>query len=251
MKDPKQFIHVFSKVLGLENQPIIFDFTNKPLLPGNVEGRTLCGINIKTNQIQFKLQFKINPDQYILVHELGHVKFSVETDFLNFVTLEYTNRMNKEQELFIYCNSIEDAFVNYKIAQEKLAYPIISKHFNKRFVRIVSENLTNLLSSYIFFYLHYNYVINAVERKQRKKLYQYNLSLLKQNIKGIDFKLLDSRLNYFDKLKQTKKFINVLKFKKSILRTVGLFDEERITNYLKYSKRPKPELLKEIQKQTK
>ena len=238
--------------LCLDDLDIIIQFIGTKYIHERVKASSIYNTDLE----KWVLYFGENTTKFQLIHELGHIFLAKLTKKMDYCKLEkngikYDIKEVKRTPIEQIINVVEDAFVNYNLIEYKNFYNEFMKLYPKNGIfDINNENIQKStffthINQYIYYYLHLNSVMKTLEKKQRKHTTNYNLKTLKviaiekAKKEGIMFNetkfiVLNEILDSFNKIKNTKDFMTILRFAYKIIIHLNII--------------LKPELLKEIQK---
>jgi len=254
-KDKAQFIMDWRfKLLGKDFNKEIFIVEKSHDYAHGITKASVVWNPIKKAYVIF---FGFKANKFTLLHEVGHIYFDELTDKLEYVkdlTPKSPDELKPIENInltpfFRICNVAEDAFVNYNLSKNREAYQIILKKFPIRPFLINNQAIQKLsffdhLSQYIWYYLHFNFILKDKDKEKRKPARDTILNQIKEitlkkaiierkNISEQKYRDLDSFLDNFDKIKDVRDYKKILAFEFQLLKKLNFWSKEEILNRLK------------------
>lgn len=241
------FLRKHTAGLGLGWTLIQYLFTEKEYAHGNT--KACAGNNPITKRP--RVIFGKKATKYDLLHELGHIRFNIDTDKDSY---KKTNKIklvdfSKYKKTLIQRigNAIEDAFSNYHLRKKyKPASKIFLSHYKDGVLKIDKMRPFFVhLTQFIYWYLVFKYILPKGARKRREKHIRQNIKnmekgiLYRAGLEKRDFtrdnlNTLKNTLDKFEKYKDTDDYKDVVKFYYIVFMNLGFWDKEEIRKWFSH-----------------
>ncbi len=226
--------------LGLQNQPM------GVLYEGKGDNQfSKSGIAWHPHYNKWEIQYKYPQDDFIIIHELGHLYLALELGDIGFLKHD----LFEGNDLTVIVNVINDQFVNYRLSKFGDFYEILAKKAidfvkNRRINDKPEISLSVYIRLYFQLYLQFNFILNSKDKKGLETIAKNHF----KNIRGIlfkkykaknikffhqNFQKLDAQLNKFRVVKDTKNSQDVVTFFYDTLYLLKLWDPAFIKEILK------------------